>query len=119
MRCEIHKSNYEKLKAEFLKLTHKTKQLEAEAADLEAKKVSVEEASQLAEEKFQKEMDQLKAQIGSLQSQVPTEAEKFLMDRELKNKYEAVWRDRLTNLMEDLEAAKLTIHNLTQENMNL
>ena len=41
------------------------------------------------------------------------------MDRELKNKYDTVWRDRLTNLMEDLEAAKLTIHNLTQENMNL
>ena len=41
------------------------------------------------------------------------------MDRELKNKYDTVWQDRLTNLMEDLEAAKLTIHNLTQENMNL
>ena len=40
------------------------------------------------------------------------------MDRELKNKYEAVWRDRLTNLMEDLEAAKLTIHNLTQGDQN-
>ena len=51
--------------------------------------------------------------------QVPTEAEKFLMDRELKNKYETIWRERLSNLMEDLEAAKLTIHNLTQENMNL
>ena len=54
-----------------------------------------------------------------LNFQVPTDAEKFLMDRELKNKYDTVWRDRLTNLMEDLEAAKLTIHNLTQENMNL
>ena len=41
------------------------------------------------------------------------------MDRELKNKYETIWRERLSNLMEDLEAAKLTIHNLTQENMNL
>ena len=39
------------------------------------------------------------------------------MDRELRNKHEALWKGRVDSILEDLEAAKLTIHNLMQENM--
>ena len=41
------------------------------------------------------------------------------MDRELRNKHESLWKGRVDNILEDLEAAKLTIHNLMQENMTL
>ena len=41
------------------------------------------------------------------------------MDRELRNKHEALWKGRVDTILEDLEAAKLTIHNLMQENMTL
>ena len=51
--------------------------------------------------------------------QVPTEAERIIMDRELKNKHEAMWKLRTDNIVEDLEAAKLSIHNLMQENLGL
>ena len=37
----------------------------------------------------------------------------------MKNKHEAVWKGRLDDLMDDLEAAKLTVHKLMQENLNL
>ena len=41
------------------------------------------------------------------------------MDRELRNKHEALWKGRVDHILEDLEAAKLTIHNLMQENMTV
>ena len=41
------------------------------------------------------------------------------MDRELRNKHEAFWKGRVDNILEDLEGAKLSIHNLMQENMAL
>ena len=41
------------------------------------------------------------------------------MDRELRNKHEALWKGRVDNILEDLEGAKLSIHNLMQENMAL
>ena len=41
------------------------------------------------------------------------------MDRELRNKHESLWKGRVDSILEDLEAAKLTIHNLMQENMTL
>ena len=41
------------------------------------------------------------------------------MDRELKSKHETMWKLRADNVVEDLEAAKLTIHNLMQENLGL
>ena len=50
---------------------------------------------------------------------MPTEAEKIILDRDLRNKHEAFWKARTEGLVEDLEAAKLAIHNLMQENMSL
>ena len=41
------------------------------------------------------------------------------MDRELRNKHESLWKGRVDNILEDLEGAKLSIHNLMQENMAL
>ena len=41
------------------------------------------------------------------------------MDRELRNKHESIWKGRVDNILEDLEGAKLSIHNLMQENMAL
>ena len=41
------------------------------------------------------------------------------MDRELRNKHEVLWKGRVDNILEDLEGAKLSIHNLMQENMAL
>lgn len=116
----------------------------SELDNLRAEKMALEESSKMADEKFEHELSQLKTQIESLQSQVhfpifplrilkksgnwltlttppqvPSEAEKIIMDRELRSKHEALWKSRTENLLEDLEAAKLAIHNLMQENMTL
>ena len=37
----------------------------------------------------------------------------------MRNKHEAHWKSRIECIAEDLEAAKLTIHNLMQENLAL
>eukprot|EP00093_Oithona_nana_P015134 15134.XXX_1085139_1085667_1 [CDS] Oithona nana genome sequencing. len=91
----------------------------AEMENLRAEKVSLEESSKLAEKKFEDELAELKAQIGTLQSQIPTEAERLILDREMRAKHEVLWRAKTENLVEDLEASKLAIHNLMQENLSL
>lgn len=70
MRSEIHRSNYEKLKAEYLKLVHTSKQVMSEAAHLEAEKEAIEDEARLEKKKLEEQVEALKDQIASLQSQV-------------------------------------------------
>ena len=57
--------------------------------------------------------------MSSLFFQIPTEAERLIVDREMRSKHEMLWRAKTEHLVDDLEAAKLSIHNLMQENLNL
>ncbi len=47
-------------------------------------------------------------------SQVPSEAQKIDLTNEVRAKSESMWRSRLVELMEDLEASKISIHGLLQ-----
>jgi hypothetical protein len=46
--------------------------------------------------------------------QVPSEAQKIDLTNEVRAKSESMWRSRLVELMEDLEASKISIHGLLQ-----
>ena len=46
--------------------------------------------------------------------QVPSEAQKIDLTNEVRAKSEVMWRSRLVELMEDLEASKVSIHGLLQ-----
>jgi hypothetical protein len=47
-------------------------------------------------------------------SQVPSEAQKIDLTNEVRARSESMWRSRLVELMEDLEASKISIHGLLQ-----
>eukprot|EP00094_Tigriopus_californicus_P011231 TCALIF_10838-PA protein Name:"Similar to CCDC41 Centrosomal protein of 83 kDa (Homo sapiens)" AED:0.14 eAED:0.14 QI:0/0.62/0.44/0.66/1/1/9/0/652 len=119
MRNEVHKSNYEKLKAEFLKLSHENRALCSEVAKLETKNSVQEDAIQSVRISSSASIQKLRDQMKALLVQIPSEAEHIDLEAKLASQMEAKWRSHLQEICEETEALKLSVQNLLTENLGL
>lgn len=115
MRCETHKANYAKLKSEYMKAVAANQNMTAELAGAEDARGNADDLNDRAHESIAK----LTEEIDALRALVPSEADKLDLENKERMRSEARWRAKLDEVIEDLEASKLSVHNLLQDNLCL
>ena len=103
----------------FPRLYHENQVLAAEVAKAEQARASSHEATNLLEARAQDSIQKLSAELEATQTLLPTEAERIDLENKIFAENEARWKMRVQHAVEELEASKLSVQNLLQENLCL
>ncbi|XP_071818029.1 centrosomal protein of 83 kDa-like isoform X1 [Apostichopus japonicus] len=116
MRCDMHKTNYQTLKAEHTRLQNDMKRLQDDLDRVREEKKTAEEKLQSLLTKANKELAEHAGQIADLKSQVLTPQKLELVKLKISEDMEQPFRDRLTQVCKDLDHFREGYNKLRYEN---
>ena len=100
-------------------MVHENQTYTSELAKIESDRVEAQECAHMLNSKAQESIEKLTTEIETLRSMVPSDAEKLDLEQKANVQCEAKWRTKIEDMIEDLEASKLSVHNLLKDNLYL
>ncbi|XP_070558809.1 centrosomal protein of 83 kDa-like isoform X1 [Ptychodera flava] len=115
MRCEMHKTNYQTLKAEHQRLIDDFQRLEADFARHSQESSMMEEKCQALVSRARKELSEKTAEVEELKSQIITPQKLDLMKLKLAEELEQPTRERMVRMEAEVEKYRNDFNKLRYE----